>query len=339
MPQRMKAAHIVSPRRLEIVDVPIPDISKLEGEPILVKLHAGVLCASDFPRWQGGAFNVTFPRPVGDSLHECVGEIIESRSPKFRPGDLTLAIPPDQRGMSEYFVTDSSMAVPLPVVPGFPREKLILGQPLGTILWAARKLPNVLGLDVAVIGQGPIGLMFDHLLANMGARRVIALDKIDYRLKAARKMKATHAVNVSDGDPVSAVRDLTDGFGADIVVEAVGHQVETVHLAIALAKKHGTVLAFGVPDDKFYPLPVWDMMIENIRFISSIHPQVERDLPLALAMILEGRMDVSPIITHRFAFEQSQAAFELAVERRGDPIKVLLTSDTSSWEQQPELKL
>jgi threonine dehydrogenase-like Zn-dependent dehydrogenase len=339
MPERMKAAHIVSPRRLEIVDVPIPNLAEIAGEPILVKLHAGVLCASDFPRWQGGAFNVTFPRPVGDSLHECVGEVIESRSPKFRPGDLTLAIPPDQRGLSELFVADGSMAVPLPVAPGFPRERLILGQPLGTIVWAARKLPNLLGLDVAIVGQGPIGLMFDHLLANMGARRVIALDKIDYRLQVARKMKATHTVNVGDGDPVAAVREITDGPGADIVVEAVGHQVETVHLAISLVRKHGTVLAFGVPDEQFYPLPVWDLMLQNIRFISSIHPQVERDLPLALAMILEGRMDVAPLITHRFAFEQSQAAFELAVERRDNPIKVLLTSDTSSWEKQPELKL
>src|SRR5262249_41613345 len=114
MPEQMKAAHIIAPRRLEIVDVPRPDFAALPGEPILVRLHAGVLCPSDFPRWQGGAFNVEFPRPIGDSLHECIGEVVESRSPRFRPSDLTLAIPPDQRGLSEYFVADGSMAVHLP---------------------------------------------------------------------------------------------------------------------------------------------------------------------------------------------------------------------------------
>lgn len=329
MSGRMKAAHIVAPRQLEIIDTPIPDIRDLPGEPILVKLHAGVLCASDFPRWTGGAFNVSFPRPIGDSLHECIGEIVESRSPRFRPGDRTLAIPPDQRGMSEYFVTDASMAVRLPEHE--PREHLILGQPLGTILWAARKLPNLLDLDVVVIGQGPIGLMFDHLVANMGARRVIALDKIDHRLEMSRRMQATHVVHVDRQDPIEAVRELTDGHGADVVIEAVGHQPGTLKLAVDLCRREGTVLMFGVPDEAMYPLPVWEMMLKNQRYIASIHPKVERDLPLALDMIRQRRIDVAPLITHRFKFEEAQEAMRRAVERVDNPIKILLEADTSSW--------
>jgi threonine dehydrogenase-like Zn-dependent dehydrogenase len=318
----MKAAHIVAPRRLEIVDAPLPDLAQSAGEPILIRLHQGVLCASDFPRWTGGAFNVTFPRPIGDSLHECIGQIVESRSPRFKPGDWALAIPPDQRGLSECFITDAGMAVPLP--EHTPREHLILGQPLGTIIWGARKLPNLLHQDVAVIGQGPIGLMFDHLLSNMGARRVIGLDKLDDRLEMARRMRATHTINVDKSDPREAIAELTDGRGVDLVVEAVGHQVETLHLAIALCRREGTVLMFGVPDAELYPLPAWELLRKNIRFVGSVHPEVQRDLPLALDMIRQGRIDVAPLITHRFPFEQAQEAFELAVERRDRPIKVLL---------------
>lgn len=325
----MKAAHIVAPRQLEYVETPIPSLDGLPGEPILVKLHAGVLCASDFPRWTGGEFNVTFPRPLGDSLHECVGEVVASRSPRFREGDLVLAIPYDQRGLTEYFVTEGNMAAPLPSFP--QRELLILGQPLGTILWAARKLPNLLDQDVVVIGQGPIGLMFDHLLANMGARRVIALDKIDYRLEAARRMKATHTVNVDRDDPRTVIADLTAGRGADVVIEAVGHQPETINLAIDLCRKEGTALMFGVPAEEHYPLAVWQLMLKNIRLIASIHPWVERDLPLALDMITQGRIDVSPLITHRLPFADAQTAFEMAVARRDNPIKILIDVDTSSW--------
>lgn len=324
----MKAARITAPRQLEFVEAPVPKLDDFDGQPVLVRLQAGVLCASDFPRFLGGAFNVQFPRPLGDSLHECIGEIVESRSPRFRPGDRVLSIPPDQRGLSEYFVASAEMTVPLP--DGYePRSHLILGQPLGTILWAARKLPNVLDLDVAIIGQGPIGLMFSHLLANMGARRVIAIEKLAYRLEMSRRMKATHTIDVTQTDPVAAVRELTDGQGPDIVVEAVGHQPETIQMAVDMCRPHGTVLLFGVPDEEHYPVPVWALMRKNLRFISSVHPNVQRDLPLALDMITQGRIDVAPLITHRFPLFEAQSAFELAIERRDQPIKVLLTVDES----------
>ncbi len=322
----MKTALIREPRRLEFVDAPLPSLDDLPGEPILVKLHAGVLCASDFPRFTGGAFNVTFPRPMGDSLHELIGEVVESRSRRFRAGDLALAIPPDQRGLSEYVLADASMAVPLPAAFE-PREQLILGQPLGTILWAARKLPNLLHHDVVVIGQGPIGLLWNHLVANMGARRVIGLDKLDYRLEAGRRMKATHTVNVERDDPRPVVLELTEGRGADVVIEAVGHQVETLHLAADICRQGGTVLIFGVPDEEHYPLPIWETLRKNLRWIGSVHPEVQRDLPLALDMIVERRIDVSRMITHRFSFADAPRAFEMAIERIGEPIKVLLATE------------
>lgn len=321
----MKLALIRQPRQLEFVDAPRPDLAALAGEPILVELHAGVLCASDFPRYLGGAFNVTFPRPLGDSLHECIGRVIESRSPRFKPGDLTLAIPPDQRGLGEWFLADASMAVPLPT-DYHPREHLILAQPLGTILWAARKLPNLVDLDVAIIGQGPIGLLWSHLVSNLGARRIIALDRLDYRLDFSRRMRATHTVNVDATDPIAAVREATDGRGADVVIEAVGHQPETIQLAVKLAAKHGTVLLFGIPDAELEPLPAWEIIRQNLRVIGSVHPHVQRDLPLALDLIRQGRIDVSSLITHRFPLEAAQAAFELAIHRHDQPIKVLLTT-------------
>ncbi len=319
----MKAALIERPGELEFIDVARPNLADVDGEPILVKLHAGVLCASDFPRFQGGAFNVDFPRPVGDSLHELIGEVIESRSERFKLGDWTLAIPPDQRGLSELVVADASMAVPLPM-DYEPREQLILAQPLGTVIWAARKLPNLLGMDAVVIGQGPIGLLFSHLLANLGARRVIGLDKLDYRLDVARQMRATHTVNVDRDDPREAVLEITGGRGADIVIEAVGHQAETLELMIDLCTKHGTALVFGVPDTERTPLPVWSLLRKNLRVVGSVHPEVQRDLTLALDLITSGRIDVSSMITHRRPLADAADAFRMAIEKRDQPIKILL---------------
>jgi threonine dehydrogenase-like Zn-dependent dehydrogenase len=321
----LKAAQIVAPRRLEWIETPRPSLDDLAGESVLVHFEAGVLCASDFPRFLGGAFNVEFPRPVGDSLHEIIGQVVESRSPRFQPGDSVLSIPPDQRGLSEYFLADASMTVPLPEFQH--RERLILAQPLGTIIWAARKLSNLIDRDVVVIGQGPIGLLWDHLLANMGARRVIGLDRIGYRLDAAKKMHATHTLDVDRDDVQQAVLDLTDGEGADVVIEAVGHQHETIDTAVRLAKSHGTVLLFGVPDEEVYPMPIWAIFRKNLKVIGSVHPNVQRDLPLALDMIRDGRVDVAPLITHRYKLSDAAEAFDLAISKRDQPIKVLLARD------------
>lgn len=321
----LKVARITAPRRIEFVDTPLPRLEELPGEPILVRLEAGVLCASDFPRFTGHAFGITFPRPLGDSLHECIGQVLESRSPRFQEGDRVLAIPPDQRGLGQFFATDASMAVPLPEYPH--RDLLVLGQPLGTVIWAARKLPNLVGADVAVIGQGPIGLLWDQLLANLGARRIIGLDRLDYRLDAARRLRATHTVHVDRENPIDSVRDLTDGRGADLVVEAVGHQHETLELAVDLAAPQGLVLLFGVPHEERYPIPVWNFFRKNLRLVGSVHPDVQRDLSLALDLITQGRIDAASLITHRFDLFDAQRAFELAIDRVDQPIKVLLTAD------------
>ncbi len=322
----MKSARISAPRSLEFVETPVPLLADIPGEPVLVRLHAGVLCASDFPRFLGGAFYVDFPRPLGDSLHECIGEVVESRSPRFQPGDMVLAIPPDQRGLSEYLVADASKTVPLPT-DFFPREQLILGQPLGTVIWAARKLPNLMHKTVAVIGQGPIGLMFDHLLANMGARTVIGLDKLNYRLATAKRMKATHTVNVDRQDPCEAILEITGGQGVDIAIEAVGHQHETIHMAVDICRPGGTVMLFGIPHEEEYPLPVWQIIRKNLTMIGTVHPEVQVDMPIALEMIMQGRIDVSPLITHRFPLSEAQEAFTMAVDRVDNPIKVLLETE------------
>jgi len=325
MTRTMKAAHIVAPRQLEIVDAPLPRLDPADGEAIVVEMQAGVLCASDFPRFLGGAFDVEFPRPVGDSLHEIIGTVAESTSPRFSPGDRVLAIPPNQCGYSEYFYAEAGMAVPLPEHD--KPEHLILAQPLGTILWAARKLPNLLHQNVVVIGQGPIGLLFDSLLTNMGAKRVIGIDRLDYRLRLAHRMRATHTLNVDRDNVEQAVLDLTDGQGADLVVEAVGHQHDTLHMSVRLCRKQGVALLFGVPHAEEYPLPVWEFFRKNLRLIGSVHPDVQRDVPLAMDMIRDGRIDVAPLITHRFGFQNAQEAFTTAIQRIGDPIKVLIEAD------------
>ena len=179
-----------------------------------------------------------------------------------------------------------------------------MSQPLGTVVWACRKLPNLLNLDTVVIGQGPMGLLFTHILSNLGAKTVITTDLVDFRLSVSKKMHATHTINAAEEDPVAVVAEITEGRMADLVIEVVGHQTETINECLSLLKRDGTLLAFGVPDDQVYDFHFADFFRKNIRFIGSVGPDAPNDFPLAMDMIAQGRLDVSPIITHHLPLQR-----------------------------------
>eukprot|EP00056_Hartaetosiga_gracilis_P003377 m.63275 g.63275 ORF g.63275 m.63275 type:complete len:154 (+) comp11431_c0_seq7:61-522(+) len=117
----------------------------------------------------------------------------------------------------------------------------------------ARKLPNMLFKDVVVLGAGQNGLLLTHLLANMGARHVVALDMMENRLKVAREMKATHTVKVgeTDEETLAKVKEILPD-GPDFIFEMVGHQDKTLCLCLDMVKEGGSVYGFGVPSKEGY---------------------------------------------------------------------------------------
>jgi threonine dehydrogenase-like Zn-dependent dehydrogenase len=181
--------------------------------------------------------------------------------------------------------------------------------------------------DTVVMGQGPMGMLIAHALSNLGAKTVIALDRLDYRLQVSPRMRATHTVNVDREDPVEAVRRITEGRMADLAVEVVGHQQETVNTCMDLVKRGGTILAFGVPDDPFYSVDYTKIIRQNLSLIGTIGPDVQDDFPMAMDMITQGRIDVSPIITHVLPFDQVQRGYEMFMNRTDGAIKVVLNHD------------
>ena len=113
-------------------------------------------------------------------------------------------------------------------------------QPLGTVIWACRKLGSLLHQNVVVLGQGPMGLMFTHMMSNLGAKSVIAVDLLKYRLEASQRMRATHIINASTESLVERVTEITEGKMADLVVEVVGHQTDTINQCLDLVRRDGT---------------------------------------------------------------------------------------------------
>jgi len=317
----MLAGHILARRKIELVDIPEPTIKDAaEPDQILFEPHITCLCGSDLPYFDSP--HTEYPQPVGYSLHEMVGTVVATNGQRFKSGDRVLAVPIKQRGLYERYLLSEKRAIPLD--PRRPPEQALLAQPLGTVIFSLKKLPTVLDQDVAVVGQGPIGQLFNASLRNLGAREIIGIDKLASRLEMSPQMGATAVVDSSREDPVEAVRRITDGRLADIVIEAVGHEDQALDECIDLCAKYGRILSFGVPPERVESLRWKELFYKNITVHTSVDPDFTRDFPLAMRWICEGRMDLSALLTHRFKLADIQQAFETFRDRKDGAQKVLV---------------
>ncbi|MER7656666.1 S-(hydroxymethyl)mycothiol dehydrogenase [Streptomyces albidoflavus] len=167
------------------------------------------------------------------------------------------------------------------------------------------------GDSVAVIGCGGVG---DAAVAGArlaGARRIIAVDIDDRKLEKARSVGATHTVNSREADPVEAIRELTDGFGADVVIEAVGRP-ETYRQAFYARDLAGTVVLVGVPTPEMnVELPLLDVFGRGGALKSSWYGDClpSRDFPMLIDLYLQGRLDLDAFVTETVGLDDVEEAF------------------------------
>lgn len=335
----MKAGRFTGPRKVELFEVAIPEIGENE---VCFKIEKACLCGSDSPLFnydfeqlkQDGRPCATlyidyskesiYPMDLGLSLHECVGTVTESRSDRYRPGDFVLGVPERQHGFFEYLTLPAGRIYPMPVGP-VSKEEILMSQPLGTILFGFRKLPDIVGKNVVVVGQGPIGLLMNSVLSHRGAAQIIGIDKLDYRLEIGRRMGSTAEIDNSSRDPRKFVEILTDGRMADIVIEAAGHHELATDLAVDLVAHDGHVLQFGVTDYNYVDhFPAGKLFYKNASLHHSVGAYFEKDFVEAARMIADGEVDVKPLLTHVFKLDHVQKAYETYVDRSDGALKVLL---------------
>ncbi|MGI5517204.1 S-(hydroxymethyl)mycothiol dehydrogenase [Streptomyces sp. CA-106131] len=177
------------------------------------------------------------------------------------------------------------------------------------------------GDSVAVIGCGGVGgaAIAGSYLA--GASKIIAVDIDDRKLATARKLGATHTVNSKETDPVEAVRELTGGFGADVVIEAVGRP-ETYRQAFYARDLAGTVVLVGVPTpDMKLELPLLDVFGRGGSLKSSWYGDClpSRDFPMLIDLYLRGRLNLDAFVTETIALDEVEKAF--ARMHQGDVLR------------------
>jgi S-(hydroxymethyl)mycothiol dehydrogenase len=200
------------------------------------------------------------------------------------------------------------------VDPGVPAQVAgLLGCGVMAGIGAAINTGNVgRGDTVAVIGCGGVGdaaIAGSHLA---GAAKIIAVDIDDRKLETARGMGATHTVNSRETDPVEAIRELTGGFGADVVIEAVGRP-ETYRQAFYARDLAGTVVLVGVPTPEMkLELPLLDVFGRGGSLKSSWYGDClpSRDFPMLVDLHLQGRLDLDKFVTETIRLDEVEQAFE-----------------------------
>ncbi|MGW5463467.1 S-(hydroxymethyl)mycothiol dehydrogenase [Streptomyces sp. NPDC003996] len=168
------------------------------------------------------------------------------------------------------------------------------------------------GDTVAVIGCGGVGAAAVVGSKLAGAARIIAVDIDDRKLDTARKLGATHTVNSKEADAVDVVRELTGGFGADVVIEAVGRP-ETYRQAFYARDLAGTVVLVGVPTPEMkLELPLLDVFGRGGALKSSWYGDClpSRDFPMLIDLYLQGRLDLDAFVTETIALDEVEKAFE-----------------------------
>ena len=317
----MRATQVVGRGEVKIVDAPAPT---LKPGCALVRTMLLSLCGSDV----GFLHHLDhhYPCEVGTTGHEMVGliEAVDAPGHDIGVGDVALVLVQGHHAMAEWFLAPAEDVLVLP--SDWPLEQLLMAQQLGTVIFACKRLPNIIGKDVAIIGQGSAGLFFDSVCRRMGANRVIGLDVKAARVAAGARFGATHAVNVAQDDPLEAVEDITQGHLADVVVEAAGEE-DTIRLTPRLVKVGGHLLFFGIPRVQSLQFD-YSAFFRKYCYTTSISGAAlepgRTSSKMALDLIVRGEIDVSSMITHRFPFERVLEAYELARTRDDGVIKVVI---------------
>lgn len=311
----MWAYRAIGPLAFERIAVARPTPSDLVDGDVIVRLRVGGICGSDLPEARGLVPTRTPTSGLGP-LHEIVGDVVFSTGERVQVGDRVVGWVRDQHGLSEDVIAEESRLLVVP--EDFSDVDAVVAQPLACVICAVDRLGDVAGQRAVVLGQGPIGLMFDQVLVSRGAV-VTGVDPVD-RTALAAAMGAAFVPTSSRGWAHGMVGDARP----EIVIEAVGHQAATLDHAIHGVAPAGQVFVFGVNDDPYYPLNMQHLQRKNLTLRSGTTVDHARYLAEALDHLRRHPTLAATLVTHTFPIEQLDDAYAIAADLQPSRGKVVI---------------
>jgi threonine dehydrogenase-like Zn-dependent dehydrogenase len=319
----MWAQRLIAPGQFEKIDIPELTEADVPGGHVLLRTLAGGICGSDLPAFRGAAF----PHPddhggiiggvPGLPMHEVAGEVLVSRHSAHAVGDRVVGWASRFDAIAEYAVSDGEGLIGYD--PALAATTAIAIQPLACVLYAVEQIPGIAGTRAAVLGQGPIGLLFSHLLNDRGAT-VTGIDRVDRTSHAA-------AFGVSEAVQASADRwaaSLGQDDRPELVVEAIGHQVSTLGFALDATAFGGQVFYFGVPDDHVYPMEMRTLFRKNLTLRGGWTMDRSRVLRDAAGYLAAHPGLREIYVSHVYKADEVERAFEAACVPKPGQYKIVL---------------
>jgi threonine 3-dehydrogenase len=330
---------------LWLEDIPEPAIGIND---VLIRVRYAGICGTDVHifQWDDWAQKtIQVPMAIG---HEFVGEVVKvgSNVNDFFPGDIVsgeghvvcgrcrncmagrrhLCANTQGVGVNRAGAFAEYIALPMTNIwrhhPGIDQEVAAIFDPFGNAVHTALSFP-VLGEDVLITGAGPIGIMAIPVARHAGARHVVVTDMNPYRLDLAKKMGATLAVNPAEISLPEVQKQLGMSEGFDVGLEMSGNPAALKDM-IANMSHGGKIAILGIPS-KEMPMD-WRQVIFNMITIKGIYGREMYDTWYKMSVMIESGLDISPVITHRFAFEDFQQGFDAMISGQTGKVVLDLTN-------------
>ncbi len=339
---KMKAAVYRGPGQLTIEEVETPQIG--EGE-ILIRVRAALTCGTDVKAYLRGHHLFVPPTLFG---HEFAGDVVAVGEgvTHFSEGMRVVAANSApcnrcffcKRGQhnlcQDILFNRGSFAeyikVPAPIVEQnthpiperLSYQEAALVEPLACVVRGSEAAGIELGDSVAIAGgTGPIGLIHLQLAFHRGAKEVIAIGLRDERWAVAEELGVSHLIDAGSEDPVERILELTEGRGADVVIESAGLP-QVWEMALKLVRKGGTVVFFGgCPSGSKIGLDTYRVHYDDLTIKGSFH-HTPRAVKKALDLLAFGVVKAKPLITHELPLERLEEA--LLMMKEGQAVKVAI---------------
>lgn len=324
-------------------EIPVP-----KDDEVLVKLEYVGICGSDLHYYETGAIGNYVVEPPFVLGHEPGGIVVEvgknvkhlkvgdkvalepgktcghcefCREGKYNlcPDVIFFATPPVDGVFQEYVAHDADLCFKLPENVSTLEGALI--EPLAVGFHAAIQGDAHLGQKAVVMGSGCIGLVSMMALKARGVSEVYVVDIMDKRLEKAMELGATAVINGARENVVERIKELTNGRGADLVIETAGTEI-TTRQAIDMARKGSNIVLVGYSKTGEMTLPMSLVLDKELTFKSVF--RYRHIYPLAIDAVAAGKVNLKGIVTDVFSLEETQKAMDYSVNHKADIVKAVI---------------
>jgi len=336
----MKAARVYKPGEIVIEDVPIPEIGEKD---VLIKVRRAGICGTDVGVVQGKV-SAQLPVTLGHEFCGTIAKVGSDLLTNFKEGDPVVSgggwgcgkcalcaqgkglycrdrfsLGRDADGcMAEFIKVDYRVVHALPESVSFDEGQNMVN--IACSVRAFKKVPALQGKSVAIFGPGNAGLIMLQLFKMAGASKTVMVGTRDFRLEMAKKFGANLAVNVKNEDPVKSILDWCPE-GIDLVVEATG-KANVLEDCIAVLKPGGSIVVFGIFSDRIKDFdPSFLYYKEAVIYGSKGAAGAFKE---AIQLLEEKKLQILPMITHRFALEETAAAFKVFEDKVPDALRIVI---------------